>query len=87
MKESKSLFSKPSVFQNVETRAPTNPSYDEGIVKSADYLKSLVDAEVAAGVPAEKVYDERLYRALDKLLPHKAALEKHTRCLKGIVAT
>ena len=37
------------------TRAPTNPSYDEGIVKSADYLKSLVDAEVAAGVPAEKV--------------------------------
>jgi transposase len=28
------------------------------------------------GVPAEKVYDNRLYRALDKLLPHKAALEK-----------
>lgn len=27
------------------------------------------------GVPAEKVYDNRLYRALDQLLPHKAALE------------
>lgn len=27
------------------------------------------------GVPAEKVYDNRLYRALDKLLPHKAELE------------
>ena len=30
------------------------------------------------GVPAEKVYDERLYRALDNLLPHKEALEKHS---------
>lgn len=27
------------------------------------------------GVPAEKVYDNRLYRALDQLLPHKAKLE------------
>ena len=27
------------------------------------------------GVPQEKVYDNRLYRALDKLLPHKAELE------------
>jgi hypothetical protein len=25
------------------------------------------------------VYDERLYRALDKLLPHKEALEKHLK--------
>jgi transposase len=31
------------------------------------------------GVPAKKVYDERLYRALDKLLPHKEALEKHLK--------
>ena len=31
------------------------------------------------GIPAEKVYDERLYRALDKLLPHKEALEKHLK--------
>ena len=27
------------------------------------------------GVPQEKVYDNRLYRALDKLLPHKADLQ------------
>ncbi len=32
------------------------------------------------GIPPEKVNDDRLYRALDKLLPHKVELEKH---LKG----
>lgn len=31
------------------------------------------------GVPAEKVNDDRLYRALDQLLPHKEALEKHLK--------
>jgi transposase len=31
------------------------------------------------GVPAEKVNDDRLYRALDALLPQKAALEKHLK--------
>jgi transposase len=31
------------------------------------------------GVPAEKVNDDRLYRALDALLPHKEKLEKHLR--------
>lgn len=29
------------------------------------------------GVPWEKVNDDRLYRALDRVLPHKGALEKH----------
>jgi transposase len=29
------------------------------------------------GIHAEQVYDERLYRALDRLLPHKAAIESH----------
>lgn len=29
------------------------------------------------GVSAENIYDERLYRALDRLLPHKEAIEKH----------
>lgn len=29
------------------------------------------------GVPAARVNDDRLYRALDQLLPHKAALEQH----------
>lgn len=28
-------------------------------------------------VPAESVYDERLYRTLDRLLPHKEAIEEH----------
>jgi transposase len=32
------------------------------------------------GIPEDKMNDDRLYRALDKLLPHKVALEKH---LKG----
>jgi len=31
------------------------------------------------GVPADSVYDNRLYRALDRLLPHKATLEQHLR--------
>jgi transposase len=29
------------------------------------------------GVAVEEIYDERLYRALDRLLPHKESLEKH----------
>lgn len=29
------------------------------------------------GVSTERIYDERLYRALDRLLPHKEAIEKH----------
>jgi transposase len=28
-------------------------------------------------VPADSVYDERLYRTLDRLLPHKEAIERH----------
>ncbi len=31
------------------------------------------------GVPEEQVNDDRLYRALDALLPHKEALEQHLR--------
>lgn len=31
------------------------------------------------GVPAAKVNDDRLYRALDQLLPHKRAVEKHLK--------
>jgi transposase len=31
------------------------------------------------GVSAEKINDDRLYRALDALLPHKADLEKHLK--------
>ena len=31
------------------------------------------------GIPADKVNDDRLYRALDRLLPHKVELEKHLK--------
>lgn len=31
------------------------------------------------GVPAEQINDDRLYRALDRLLPHKEALERHLK--------
>src|SRR5512135_650592 len=31
------------------------------------------------GLPAAKVNDDRLYRALDRLLPHKDALERHLK--------
>ena len=33
--------------------------------------------EDLVGVTTEEIYDERLYRALDRLLPHKQTLEKH----------
>lgn len=33
--------------------------------------------EELLGVAAESVYDERLYRSLDRLLPHKQAIEAH----------
>jgi transposase len=35
------------------------------------------------GVPAARVDDNRLYRALDQLLPHKAELEKHLKARLG----
>lgn len=35
------------------------------------------------GVPATKVNDDRLYRALDELLPAKAALEQHLKARLG----
>lgn len=35
------------------------------------------------GVPAAKVNDDRLYRALDQLLPAKAALEQHLKARLG----
>jgi hypothetical protein len=31
------------------------------------------------GVPADKVNHDRLYRTLDRILPHKVALEKHLK--------
>ena len=41
------------------------------------YRKSAL--EDLLGLPVERVNDDRLYRALDRLLPHKQALEQHLR--------
>lgn len=35
------------------------------------------------GVPSERVNDDRLYRALDQLLPHQAALQQHLKARLG----
>lgn len=35
------------------------------------------------GIPADKVNDDRLYRALDSLLPHKAEMEKYLKARLG----
>ena len=53
-----------------------NPSSELYIAEH--YYKSTAMPELL-GVPSEKVYDERLYRALDKLLPHKKVLGKHLK--------
>lgn len=53
-----------------------NPSSELYIAEH--YYKSTAMAELL-GVPAEAVYDERLYRSLDQLLVHKEDLEKHLK--------
>lgn len=53
-----------------------NPSSELYIAEH--YYKSTALAELL-GIPSEKIYDERLYRALDKLLPHKEEIEKHLK--------
>jgi transposase len=35
------------------------------------------------GIPSDKINQQRLYRALDKLLPHKETLEKHLKSRLG----
>lgn len=37
------------------------------------------------GIPVDRVNDDRLYRTLDHLLPHKEALEKHLRERLGLL--
>ena len=53
-----------------------NPSSELFIAEH--YYKSTAMPELL-GIPAEKINQQRLYRALDKLLPHKEALEKHLK--------
>lgn len=45
----------------------------------AEHLYRHSALEDLLGVPAARVNDDRLYRALDRLLPHKAALEAHLK--------
>lgn len=52
------------------------PSSDLFIAESL-YRKTAL--EDLLGVPAEKINDDRIYRALDKILPHKETVEKHLR--------
>ena len=52
------------------------PSSELGV--AARFYESSALADLL-GVPAEKVNEDRLYRALDALLPHKPALEKHLK--------
>ena len=53
-----------------------NPSSELHIAEH--YYKSTALPELL-GIPADKINHQRLYRALDHLLPHKAALEKHLK--------
>ena len=45
----------------------------------AEHLYQHSALEDVLGVPCSRVNDDRLYRALDKLTPHKAALEAHLK--------
>ena len=53
-----------------------NPSSELHIAEH--FYKSTALADLL-GVSAESIYDNRLYRGLDKLLPHKSELEKHLK--------
>jgi transposase len=57
-----------------------NPSSELHI---AEHYYASTGLSELLGVPPKQVYDERLYRALDKLLPHKEALEKHLKARLG----
>ena len=57
-----------------------DPSSELGLAERFYEHSALPDL---LGVPAEKVNEDRLYRALDALLPHKAELEKHLRAKLG----
>ncbi len=53
-----------------------NPSSELHIAEH--YYRSTAMPELL-GIPSEKVNQQRLYRALDKLLPYKESLEKHLK--------
>jgi hypothetical protein len=53
-----------------------NPSSELFIAEH--YYRSTAMPELL-GIPVDKINEQRLYRALDKLLPHKEALETHLK--------
>ena len=52
-------------------------------LRLAEHLYGRTALAEVLGVPLAKINDDRLYRALDALLPHKAALTKHLRAKGG----
>jgi transposase len=69
-----------SVAQILAIQRLIEPS-SELFIAETSYEKSALSDLL--GVPAGKVNDDRLYRALDKLLPEKEALEKHLKSRAG----
>jgi transposase len=53
-----------------------NPSSE---LRVAEHLYEQSTLDDLLGIPVDKVNDDRLYRALDSLLPHKSVLEKHLK--------
>ena len=52
-------------------------------LRLAEHLYGRTAFTEVLGVPLAKINDDRLYRALDALLPHKAVLTKHLRAKGG----
>ncbi len=48
-------------------------------LRIAEHLYERSSLGELLGIPRDKVNDDRLYRALDSLLPHKAEMEKHLK--------
>ncbi|MGH3848314.1 MAG: IS1634 family transposase [Pseudonocardiaceae bacterium] len=57
-----------------------SPSSDLALAEDL-YRKTAL--EDLLGVPPEKINDDRVYRALDRMLPHKSAIEKHLKARLG----
>ena len=69
------------VAQRVDSCGGSVMSPIERIVHRGAVVSEVGDA--ALGVPADRVDDNRLYRTLDQLLPHKAKLEAHLKNRMG----
>jgi transposase len=52
-------------------------------LRLAEHIYARTALADVLGVPLAKINDDRLYRALDALLPHKAALAQHLRAKGG----